>query len=291
MIGSSLSRSHRQDDDATAILARLHEPGRTLLFCDDTDIPRASIENFARDVRVLCAIVMPSDIYSTLVTQMEKRLTELGQTEFHATEIVNPKSTSSWSKVSVADRLGALRLLRDLLSNANIRVLYVHVSKSQFEELRKAAERLGEDVEVGHRAGLKRVFLRSILERLDELGDNPILVLDQSKSLDQAQIEHIAGGEHLFGGGPIVATSEAVAGLQLADMARVLNRPLPTQTSIDRGGNTHPGRHDSGGGRWRFRRTHRTFAAIANSIDRHLIRRLGPESSLFCSFLQVSADS
>lgn len=73
---------------ANAVLGQLEEPGRTLVFCDDADLAGTPVPGLAADLRILCALVLPSESYSLAVSRMSERLAALDQTEFHAKEIV-----------------------------------------------------------------------------------------------------------------------------------------------------------------------------------------------------------
>lgn len=202
----------------TNILASLTEPGQMLVFCDDTDISGSPHRYLAPDLRILCAVVMPSERYAVATTAVKQRLGDLGQTEFHATEIVNPSTTSSWKQVPIEERLGALRFLRGLLAEPPTRLHYAYITKGQYEQIRAEAEKCG-PVNAGHKAGLKRVFLRCLFERLTSRGSKTVLILDQNKPLRSPAIESWPEGAFLVGGGPIAANSASVPGLQLADMA------------------------------------------------------------------------
>ncbi len=103
--------------NASTILEGLTQPGQMLAFCDDTDISGAPVEWLAPDLRILCAVVMPSEHYAVAAAEMKERLESLGQTEFHATEIVNPKTSSTWKAVPVEKRLEAFGFLRDQLGH------------------------------------------------------------------------------------------------------------------------------------------------------------------------------
>lgn len=161
---------------------------------------------------------MPSERYAVATTAVKQRLGDLGQTEFHATEIVNPSTTSSWKQVPIEERLGALRFLRGLLAEPPTRLHYAYITKGQYEQIRAEAEKCG-PVNAGHKAGLKRVFLRCLFERLTSRGSKTVLILDQNKPLRSPAIESWPEGAFLVGGGPIAANSASVPGLQLADMA------------------------------------------------------------------------
>lgn len=198
------------------LLEGLAEPGRVVVFCDDTDIDKSPNDWLVPGLRILCAVAMTSEHYAKLSAAMQNRLQALGQSEFHATEIVNPPKSCSWRQVSVENRIAALAFLRDLLAEPPTKFYYIFVSKGQYQQLRQEAQALGH-VNLGHKAGLKRVFLLSLFERLQASGIGTVLVMDQEKS-GGPTVENWKGGAFLLGGGPITADSASVPGLQLADM-------------------------------------------------------------------------
>jgi hypothetical protein len=203
------------------VVDSLTEPGQLLVFCDDTDISGSPQEWLAPNLRILCAVVMTSECYALASAEMKKKLKNLGQTEFHATEIVNPKAAAPWKRVPVEERRKALQFLGDLLAKSIAKLYYAHISKGQYEQLKGVAEKYG-SVSVGHKAGLKRVFLLCLFERLEHLGSagaKKVVILDQDKPHVAPVVENWPGGEFLCGGGPIAADSASIPGLQLADTA------------------------------------------------------------------------
>jgi hypothetical protein len=202
--------------DIKDIINNLGEAGRTLIFCDDSDIQGQPDPNFVSDLRVLCAIKIDSANYDKL--DISKKLDRLSVKEFHATEVVNPNSNSAWKKVEYEDRLAIFNHMKFLLTRYVMNAYYCYISKSQYNVLRKKAEEIG-SVSAQYKTGLKRVFLRTLFERLRILSKPVVLVMDQEKKINKPQIESWEEGEFLEGGGPIVADSSLVHGLQLADFA------------------------------------------------------------------------
>jgi hypothetical protein len=204
---------------ASQIVEGLTAPGSTLVFCDDSDITDSPHENLAPNLRILCALVLSSEDYALIKARMENKLKMLGENliEFHATEIVNPKKTSSWFQVSEGKRINALKFLKTLLVQWSRKLFYAFVTKQQYLELRKKAQSEG-PVSVAYKQGLKRVFLRCLFERL-AYADRTVVLLDQDRPQEAPTIECWPEGNFLLGGGPISAGSALIPGLQLADMA------------------------------------------------------------------------
>jgi hypothetical protein len=203
---------------ASNVLDSLTQPGRLLAFCDDTDISDSPLSRPAPHLRILCAVVMTSERYAVASPKLKNKLKSLGQAEFHATEIVNPKASSQWKQVPIEERLKALQFLGARLVRSTTKLYYAHVSRGQYEQLREAAEKFG-SVNMGYKAGLKRVFLSCLFDRLGPDGAKAIVILDQDKALVTPVVGSCDGGEFLCGGGPIAADSTSILGLQLADMA------------------------------------------------------------------------
>jgi hypothetical protein len=179
---------------------------------------------------------MTSERYAVAFTEMKNMLKKLGQAEFHVTEIVNPKAAATWKRVPIEERRKALRFLGGLLAKSITKLYYAYVSRGQYEQLKRVAEKYG-SVSVGHKAGLKKVFLRCLFERLSSAGAKKAVILDQDKALEAPVVESWPEGEFLCGGGPIVADSASVPGLQLADMAAFsIGRYLRKREEIAAGG-------------------------------------------------------
>lgn len=220
---------------ATEVLATLAEKERFLTFCDDSDIDGNPIQGFEKDFRVLCAIKIRSENYAQLATAFKERLTKryAPACEFHATEIVNPNRKSLWYKVPICVRLDAFDFLRELLEENTESLYYCYCSKEQYKTLKKEAEKKGE-VNVNFKAGLKKVFLRSLFGRLAETSIPSIVVMDDddNKKLPP-RVESWPEGKFLVGGGPIVARSHDIEGLQLADFAvYAITRYLRTRENL-----------------------------------------------------------
>jgi hypothetical protein len=220
---------------AKQLLANLAEPGRTLVFCDDTDIAPQPVPWLQPDLRILVAVEMSSEAYAAAVVALEARLASLGMPEFHAAEIANPNGKSPWKAISAEDRASALHFLAGILTGSGARVHQAHVPKAQFDQLKAQAQLVGK-VGVGFKMGLKRVFLRCLLDHLATAGGEAIAVLDQDKPLAQPVVEHWPEAAFLVGGGPVAARSTDVPGLQLADMAAwSINRMLCRRPCFDDG--------------------------------------------------------
>jgi len=215
------------------ILSNLGNADSILIFCDDSDIQGQPNPNFVPDLRVLCAIKIDSANYNNL--DISKQIARFGVPEFHATEVVNPNSNSTWRSVKYEDRIKIFEHMKLLLTRYAVKVYYCYVSKNQYDDLRKKAEEIG-SVRAQHKAGLKRVFLRSLFERLRTLSKPVVLVMDQGKNINEPKIESWEGGEFLEGGGPIVADSSLVQGLQLADFAAYsITRYVRSREKIESG--------------------------------------------------------
>lgn len=203
---------------AKALLEALTEPGRTLVFCDDTDISGQPVPWLQPDLRILVAVEMSSEAYAVAAAEIEAELSSLGMPEFHAAEIANPKGKSPWKEVPSEERASALHSLAEVLNEAGAHVHEAHVPMAQFAALKAEAQLVGK-VGVGFKQGLKRVFLRCLFDHLALGQSGTIVVMDQDKPLSEPIVEDWSEAAFLVGGGPVAARSVDVPGLQLADMA------------------------------------------------------------------------
>ena len=203
---------------AEALLQALAEPGRTLVFCDDTDISGQPVPWLQPDLRILVAVEMSSRAYAVAAAELEAKVASLGMPEFHAAEIANPKGKSPWKGVPQAERATSLHFLAGVLNGAGAHVHEAHVPKAQFAALKAEAQLVGK-VGVGFKQGLKRAFLRCLSDHLTLGANGTIVVMDQDKPLAEPVVEAWPEAAFLIGGGPVAARSVDVPGLQLADMA------------------------------------------------------------------------
>ena len=198
------------------INAELFRVGITLVFCDDSDIAEQPVPSLRPDLRVLVAVQITSDSYRSLNEAIASALTRFNVHEFHATDIAT--GNGAWKERSENIRLEALRHLADLFSQYALRVGAVWLPKQQYPTLRQSAKRFGR-VNAGFKQGLKRVLVRGLAERL-AAGTRPAMLwLDQDKPICEAKVEDWPEARFLVGGGPIVAPSHSVSGLQVADLA------------------------------------------------------------------------
>lgn len=199
-----------------ALTDQLAVAGRTLVFCDDTDIAEQPITTLRPDLRILVAVQVPSEHYAALDAAMTAALDQYGVAEFHATDIAT--GNRAWKGRSEEERAAALAFVAEQLSEHAGRVGAVWLPKGQYPQIRKDAEQIGK-VGVGFKHGLRRVLVRSVVERL-AAGTRPAMLwIDQDSPLPESKVEHWPEATFLVGGGPVVAPSHMVRGLQLADLA------------------------------------------------------------------------
>jgi hypothetical protein len=206
--------------------------GETLVFCDDTYMTQPPQPGYAADIAVLAGLVVPSAKYNDVVPQMTAALKALKVPEFHATEIVNPKSNTPWHQISTEKRIEAFELMRDCVINATTKAFYLFIPKKQYATLRAEAQKQGK-VDIAHKQGLKKVFIQALLERLQDATGPVAMILDQDTPLKGYKVERAHGGQFLVGGGPIAVDSATVLGVQLADMyAYCISRYLQKRDKI-----------------------------------------------------------
>lgn len=201
---------------ADAALAELSHPGRTLAFCDETDLTTTPTATMVGDIHAWVALILPSTSYPELESALLSYRAQHGLPEFHGTEMVNPKSGTPWKAVSFAGRIDAYRFACGLVAAHASELRYSYISKGQYEDL--LAQHPGSGAPECHKDAVKSVFQTSIVPHL--AGDAPaLLVFDKDKNNLGATLEPLAGCDHLIGGGIIRAPSHEVPGLQVADIA------------------------------------------------------------------------
>ena len=168
------------------------------------------------DLRILVAVQVASENYAALDAAMTAALDQYGVAEFHATDIAT--GNRAWKRRSEEQRATALAFVAEQLSIHAARIGAVWLPKGQYPKIRKDAEKIGR-VGVGFKHGLRRALVRSVVERLAAGTRSAMLWLDQDNPLAGPKVEHWPEATFLVGGGPIVAPSHMVRGLQLADLA------------------------------------------------------------------------
>lgn len=201
---------------AKDIIKNLVNLSSSLVFCDDSDIQGQPNVDFVSDIRVLYAIQIESSNYGKL--DLLQLLIQHQKKELHTADIVNPSKKSEWYGVDPLIRIGILNHAKQLLLSNVERIYYCYISMGQYNKLRKEAEKHS-SVNAKIKTGLKKVFLRSLLKRLESLQKSVTLVLDQDKATGEPIFESQYKQSFLEGGAPITADSSFVQGLQLADFA------------------------------------------------------------------------
>lgn len=203
--------------DAVATLAAATEPGRRLVFGDDTGVGHAP--GMMPDVEVMAAVDMRSEDYAVVAATIAAFLAEHGLSEFHATDVAGGRRGTAWAAAGMAVRLEAFRVMRDALTDGAATLLYAHVSRRQYEGMRRELQDMGIPLNLGWKAALTRAFLRSLI---DEAASGPrptLIVVDQDRPLPEPVVDRSERAPFLVGGGVIRARSSDAPGLQMADMA------------------------------------------------------------------------
>ena len=201
----------------STLTAGLAVPGRILAFCDETDLTgKDGTSTMVADIHLHAAVVLPSGGYAALAASLGAALEAFGVEEFHAVDIVMNGKESVWYERSPEDRLAALTTICDALDASGAHVYYVHIPKDQYDGFVAALPpgALPKD----HKDAVKGCFRASIVELLDTAAP-AIVVADKEKNTKSIGLAQVAGGDHLIRGGIILAGSEQVIGLQLADAA------------------------------------------------------------------------
>lgn len=200
----------------TTVINSLATPGGFLAFCDETDLTTEATSTMVGDIHLHAAVVLPSDGYATLASELHAALKTFDVSEFHAVDIVNNGKKSVWRHREKADRLAALQTICDALCASEGHIYYVHISRNQHEKL--LAEWPDADSDPDHKIAVKTRFRELIAALLDT--ETPAAVIaDKEKNKPGFGMAKVEGGDHLLGGGIILAHSHEVLGLQLADAA------------------------------------------------------------------------
>lgn len=200
--------------DLEAILQDLPGPGRTLAFCDETNLTEQATATLVANLRLHVAVVAQSEVYGHVAEALGTFLEVNGLPEFHATEVVNPKAGTPWRDVSFDLRVEAFERLAQALDMAGSRIPYLYLSKQDHDGF---VARSGGLITADYKRSLKTVFWSCMADYL--VGSTAILVIDRDKNSPGPVLHAIQFPGNLLGGGAISVESHKVVGLQIADMA------------------------------------------------------------------------
>lgn len=198
------------------ILADLDNPGRTLAFCDETDITHEATTTMLPHIHLWAAWVVPSVLYGEMRDSLDGYRRERELPEFHANEIVTPGTESAWKIVSHAERIAAFAFACRLVVRPECTLRYVHIPRQQYDQIRDGLPKGA--IPKSHKSAVKKVFVDCIVDALRDAAP-ATLILDKDKAGSQPTLSRVPEGGHLEGGGAVNANSASVAGLQLADVA------------------------------------------------------------------------
>ncbi|WP_156139457.1 DUF3800 domain-containing protein [Sphingomonas sp. 35-24ZXX] len=197
-----------------ALLASVADAGRTLVFCDESDLTIGATSTMCAKIHAWVGLEMPSDAYSALSSAVRWYQASHRVPEFHGNEIVNAGSKSAWRPQSFERRLDAFRFACNLVVEHAALLLTVHIPAEQYQNWVDEG-RCRPD---SHKDGVKEVFAKSIVEHLADRAP-ALLIFDKHKNNPGPTLLPVANAPHLAGGGILLADSNAVAGLQIADVA------------------------------------------------------------------------
>jgi hypothetical protein len=207
------------------ILSGLKQKGRILLFVDESGTLDQPLPNLERDFMVFCGVEIASENYPTVCMRMKRKLSSITSDvkEFHATEIVNPRSGSTWHKAKLQERIDSLMFLKELFCDFCISAPFCYISKDQYQALIKGRV----EEELRHKEGLKKVFFDKVFQNKNIVNENYAVIYDSEKKLDdKIKIQRVSlKPGSLYEDGIIIGDSKFFLGLQLVDFAvYVLNR-------------------------------------------------------------------
>lgn len=224
-MSSSLSEIERQ----------LLRPGQTLVFVDETEFQGQEVSGLAPDLRVVVGLKVTSDHYPEIRSRMVERLEKLGTSEFHSTEILNPKRNSSWRSVEFSERINAFKLLSNLIEQAEASMRYAWISKNDYSEIRARMQQSEQGVPgLDRNTALKRFALRSLVLELREEGRPSAIIVDQDRPRNTIELDRSEDVPWLIGGGVLTSPSHVVHGLQIADaLAYGIGRRFRKRDDLD----------------------------------------------------------
>jgi len=196
-----------------ALLASVADAGRTLVFCDESDLTIEATSTMCAEIHAWVGVEMPSDTYSALASTLHCYQADHGVPEFHGNEIVNAGSKSAWRLQSFERRLDAFRFACDLVVEHAATLLTVHIPAEQYQTWVDE----GRVRPHSHKDGVKEVFAKSIVEHLANRAP-ALLIFDKDKNNPGPTLLPVRNAPHLAGGGILLADSNSVAGLQVADI-------------------------------------------------------------------------
>jgi hypothetical protein len=197
------------------IIADLCTPGRILAFCDETDLTFDPTSTMVGNLHLYGGIILRSENYGPLAHILTTYLADIGQLEFHGTEIVNPTAKSTWKSLGYAAREKALRQVCAAIAQSRAIFVYARICKAQYADLLQQVG--GAVAKKNYKAAVKQVFLRSVAEYLAAAGP-AVLLIDRDKSTPGPSLVKFEGSATLIGGGAISANSARILGLQIADV-------------------------------------------------------------------------
>lgn len=166
--------------DPTHALSAMRTPGTTLVFVDDTDFHGGAVDRLLPDLRILAAVKLDSGYYADIEAVIFGRLRDLGQDEFHAADVFNPKMATSWRNVTIADRIAMFELMSSLIDRSGASMRYIFISNEQYRQMRRDHSEQGNaDLGVSRNAALKRVMLRSLRLELSDECQRAMIMIDQ----------------------------------------------------------------------------------------------------------------
>jgi hypothetical protein len=219
------------DTDLHSIIANLDAPGRILVFCDETDLTFESTSTMVGELHLYGGVILRSETYQPLAHTLTTYLAEIGQAEFHGTEVVNPGGKSNWKSLSYGARVEALRHVCAAIAESNAIFAYARICKAQFDDMVRTS---GGAIKVdNYKGAVKQVFLRCVAEYLTDITSPTVLLIDREKNTPGPSLVKFEGGATLAGGGAISANSACVLGLQIADVvAYAVGRSLRRRDKI-----------------------------------------------------------
>jgi len=214
----------------------IHDLQNSVLYIDDSGTSAGALpeEVLVSDFHLMAGVLIPSANHAGVESAHECWLNDANKVagqevdEFHATELVNPKSGTVWHGVSISDRLTLLKTAYRMLIDHAAKVLHLHIGKDQYDDAVQQARDAGclkERRWQNPRMGLDYVFSKSIGEHV-EVDDGQLVIVHDDDGKNKPRFQPYSGlPSMVWRSGIAYLPSSDLPGLQLADLAAYsLNR-------------------------------------------------------------------
>jgi hypothetical protein len=204
---------------------KLVVPGNILVFIDDTGTPEKPLgAHLVRDYKAHVAIVVKSENYAAYLDEHKRFLnTYPSAEEFHAVDVFQGRK--EWKHCDVETRRRAFETFVDMVGQWVEMAYFIGIGIDQYNELTQKAQAIAplypENVQWNsHSEGSRIVLLKSIMGRIQNAYQRPIVVIEDAESQKIDVMEHMFQEScNVHNASVYRIDSKNIPGLQLADLA------------------------------------------------------------------------